>query len=130
MALKLQLQGHCLVSSGPLRTLFFLTAIAMPSQENMKTGSASSCDAEIAEDVSVRAARAFEGRTMYVSLKYCRDHTDNLNSKRRRMDRRILPILGVLYALALIDRSNLGVARVVGMGKDLVGSLGRFKTKI
>lgn len=47
----------------------------MPSQENMKTGSASSCDVEIAEDVSVRAARAFEGRTMYVSVQCCRDHS-------------------------------------------------------
>lgn len=46
------------------------------------------------------------------------------------MDRRILPILGVLYALALIDRSNLGVARIVGMGKDLVGSLRLFHLRI
>jgi len=28
--------------------------------------------------------------------------------------------LGLVYALALIDRTNLGIARIAGMGKDLV----------
>ncbi|KAF5348638.1 hypothetical protein D9758_006747 [Tetrapyrgos nigripes] len=39
----------------------------------------------------------------------------------RRIDLRMLPLLGLLYSLALIDRTNLGVARVLGMGKDLAG---------
>jgi len=37
----------------------------------------------------------------------------------RRVDWRILPLLGLVYALALIDRTNLGVARIAGMGADL-----------
>lgn len=32
----------------------------------------------------------------------------------------MLPLLGLLYSVALIDRTNLGVARTAGMGKDLV----------
>jgi hypothetical protein len=39
---------------------------------------------------------------------------------RRLVDRRILPLLGVLYAVALIDRTNLGIAYVAGMAIDLV----------
>ncbi|KAF7296090.1 MFS domain-containing protein [Mycena kentingensis (nom. inval.)] len=42
----------------------------------------------------------------------------------RRVDWRLLPILGVLYALALIDRTNISIARVVGMDKDLGLSVG------
>ncbi|ESK97355.1 high-affinity nicotinic acid transporter [Moniliophthora roreri MCA 2997] len=42
----------------------------------------------------------------------------------RRIDLRMLPLLGLLYSLALIDRSNLGVARIAGMEKDLGLSIG------
>jgi len=38
---------------------------------------------------------------------------------RRHIDYRVLPLLALLYAIALIDRINLGVARSVGMAKDL-----------
>jgi hypothetical protein len=41
-------------------------------------------------------------------------------STRRKVDLWLLPLLGMLYALALIDRTNLGVARIVGMDADLV----------
>ncbi|KIM38659.1 hypothetical protein M413DRAFT_75785 [Hebeloma cylindrosporum] len=37
----------------------------------------------------------------------------------RRVDFRMLPLLGFLYAVALIDRTNLGIARVAGMEQDL-----------
>ncbi|CAA7267719.1 unnamed protein product [Cyclocybe aegerita] len=37
----------------------------------------------------------------------------------RRNDLRILPLLGFLYAVALIDRTNLGIARIAGMEVDL-----------
>jgi hypothetical protein len=39
---------------------------------------------------------------------------------RRRVDWRMLPLLGLLYAIALIDRTNLGIARAAGMDRDLV----------
>ncbi|KAI9776707.1 MAG: hypothetical protein M1839_009434 [Geoglossum umbratile] len=37
----------------------------------------------------------------------------------RKIDYRLLPILGALYAISLIDRVNISNARVAGMGKDL-----------
>jgi len=37
----------------------------------------------------------------------------------RRADWRILPLLGLLYSIALIDRTNLAVARISGMDTDL-----------
>ncbi|KAF8178648.1 major facilitator superfamily domain-containing protein [Mycena galopus ATCC 62051] len=43
---------------------------------------------------------------------------------RQRMDWRLLPILGTLYALALIDRINISVARIVGLDEDLGLSIG------
>ncbi|KAF9464979.1 major facilitator superfamily domain-containing protein [Collybia nuda] len=49
-------------------------------------------------------------------------HEENLTSERqimRKVDWRLLPLLGMLYALALIDRTNLGVARIAGMDRDL-----------
>jgi len=38
----------------------------------------------------------------------------------RRIDFRMLPLLGLLYAIALIDRTNLSIARTAGMDRDLV----------
>ena len=36
------------------------------------------------------------------------------------IDWRIIPIMGLLYAVALIDRVNLGIARIAGMEEALV----------
>lgn len=38
---------------------------------------------------------------------------------RRKIDRRLLPILGALYSIALIDRTNLSAARIAGAGVEL-----------
>jgi hypothetical protein len=63
----------------------------------------------------------FEKKTMCVPLllMFSCMNTDGA-TRRRRVDRRILPILGFCYAISLIDRSNLSVARISGMGDDLV----------
>jgi len=37
----------------------------------------------------------------------------------RKIDTRLLPILGCLYTIALVDRSNIAVARISGMDEDL-----------
>jgi len=42
----------------------------------------------------------------------------------RMVDWRMLPLLGFLYAVALVDRTNLGIARTAGMGKDLKLDIG------
>ncbi|KAH9487295.1 putative transporter C11D3.18C [Psilocybe cubensis] len=42
----------------------------------------------------------------------------------RRVDWRMLPLLGFLYAVALIDRTNLGIARSAGMAVDLRLTIG------
>jgi len=42
---------------------------------------------------------------------------------RRMIDWRMLPLLGFVYAVALIDRTNLGIARTSGMDADLVCSI-------
>ncbi|KAF4563236.1 hypothetical protein EYR36_003675 [Pleurotus pulmonarius] len=69
----------------------------------------SSTDSEKNDGVSITSvprandthSQAFERRTM------------------RLVDFRVLPLLAVVYAIALIDRINLGVARTAGMGADL-----------
>lgn len=43
---------------------------------------------------------------------------------RRRIDYRLLPILGLMYSISLIDRTNLGLAMVAGMAEDLDLMLG------
>jgi hypothetical protein len=37
----------------------------------------------------------------------------------RKIDLRLLPILGALYTIALIDRTNISVARISGLDHDL-----------
>ncbi|KZN91904.1 High-affinity nicotinic acid transporter [Penicillium chrysogenum] len=46
---------------------------------------------------------------------------DEAHQKRviRRVDLRLLPILGIMYSISLIDRTNLGLAFVAGMEQDL-----------
>ncbi|KAL4940432.1 hypothetical protein BDV06DRAFT_230316 [Aspergillus oleicola] len=46
---------------------------------------------------------------------------DEVHQKKvmRRVDWRLLPILGVMYSISLIDRTNLGLAFVAGMEEDL-----------
>ena len=64
---------------------------------------------------------AFEKKTMYVLLLLMFSYINTDGATRsRRVDRRILPILGLCYAISAIDRSNLSVARISGMGDDLV----------
>jgi hypothetical protein len=41
-------------------------------------------------------------------------------NNRRRVDWRVLPLLGLLYSISMVDRINLGVAREAGMGEALV----------
>lgn len=53
-----------------------------------------------------------------MSSMFSSSETDSLD--RRQVDWRMLPLLGLLYALALIDRTNLGIARIAGLEKDLV----------
>lgn len=42
----------------------------------------------------------------------------------RKIDIRLLLILGGTYAISLIDRTNISIARTVGMGKDLALTVG------
>ena len=49
-----------------------------------------------------------------------------MNCVRRKIDMRMLPLLGALYALALVDRSNLSVARVAGLDASIVSRLHRY----
>ncbi|GAA5872766.1 hypothetical protein JCM8547_006336 [Rhodosporidiobolus lusitaniae] len=42
----------------------------------------------------------------------------------RKVDWRLIPILSAIYAISLIDRTNISVARVAGMGVDLKLTVG------
>ncbi|KAL3447212.1 major facilitator superfamily domain-containing protein [Aspergillus insuetus] len=48
----------------------------------------------------------------------------------RRIDLRLLPILGIMYSISLIDRTNLGLAFVAGMEEDLGLDVGQRYTII
>ena len=55
---------------------------------------------------------------MHVDLSH-EIHTDIPLICRRRIDWRLLPVLGIMYSISLIDRTNLGLAFVAGMEEDL-----------
>lgn len=44
----------------------------------------------------------------------------------RRIDRRLVLTLGFLYCVSLMDRTNLGIAVVAGMGVDLILTGSRY----
>lgn len=45
---------------------------------------------------------------------------------RRKLDRRLLPLVFILYSLAVLDRSNLGNAKLAGMSEDIDISGNRY----
>jgi MFS family permease len=51
---------------------------------------------------------------------------DEAHQKRviRRIDMRLLPILGIMYSISLVDRTNLGLALVAGMQEQLGLAIG------
>lgn len=51
-----------------------------------------------------------------------------MSSNRRRIDFRLLPILGIMYSISLVDRTNLGLALVAGMAEDLELTVGNRYT--
>jgi len=51
-------------------------------------------------------------------------HAVDLKETMRKVDVRLLPILGLLYAFSLMDRNNLGLARIVGAGEELKLNIG------
>lgn len=75
-------------------------------------------EASLLEETRVRRNDR-ERRIMYVRPGL-RHNFGSDGMSRRRVDWRLLPILGFLYALALIDRTNISIARVVGLDEDLV----------
>ncbi|CAN8104781.1 unnamed protein product [Discula destructiva] len=51
------------------------------------------------------------------------DHGFSLEEQKRimwRLDRRLVPVLGVMYCVSLMDRTNLGAANIAGMSKELM----------
>jgi hypothetical protein len=53
-----------------------------------------------------------------------------LTHSSRKIDIRLLPILGVMYSICLIDRTNLGLALVAGLQEDLGLHIGSRYTVI
>ena len=53
-----------------------------------------------------------------------------LTDPSRRIDLRLLPILGLMYSISLIDRTNLGLALVAGMQQDLGLAVGNRYTVV
>eukprot|EP01099_Mayorella_cantabrigiensis_P005365 TRINITY_DN4266_c0_g1_i1.p1 TRINITY_DN4266_c0_g1~~TRINITY_DN4266_c0_g1_i1.p1 ORF type:complete len:246 (-),score=-13.97 TRINITY_DN4266_c0_g1_i1:1356-2093(-) len=65
-------------------------------------------------------------RACYALNVHCPGH--RLTTCRRRIDFRLLPILGIMYSISLVDRTNLGLALVAGMNEDLGLSIGNRYT--
>jgi hypothetical protein len=81
-------------------------------EENLNIAGKTSAEIEHAERILGDAKHKAEGA----------DHGLSQSQIRRfvlKMDWRILPILGLIYALSIIDRINIGSAKVLGMEEDL-----------
>lgn len=44
--------------------------------------------------------------------------------KRKKVDRRIFPMLSIVFGLSLVDRTNISAAYVAGLGQDLHLNIG------
>lgn len=70
---------------------------------------------------STEGSQNDEKNVQDVEAMHIRDSTDTKTVKTimRKVDWRLLPALGLLYMIAMIDRSNLALARLAGMDKEL-----------
>jgi hypothetical protein len=84
-------------------------------------------DLDVVENIFVEqfsdseSVLALERRTMYIPITFLLIRGLTFDGS-RLVDWRILPLLGLVFSVSLIDRNNLGFARVAGMGADLVSS--------
>jgi len=75
------------------------------------------------EEVSLEQ-RQMESRIMYLPFLSFLPLANPLTLLRRKVDWRLIPILGLLYSVAGLDRVNLSNARVSGMNEDLGFNIG------
>lgn len=47
-----------------------------------------------------------------------------------RIDRRLVPVLGLMYCASLMDRTNLGAANIAGMGTELLLTGDRYVSRM
>lgn len=81
-------------------------------------------------DISCGLSPAEQKKVMSVFLQTSSLTVKPANSSSRRIDLRLLPILGIMYSISLIDRTNLGLALVAGMQEDLGLAVGNRYTVI
>lgn len=84
--------------------------------------SASGKDASSLDHELDPSALAIQHRIMYVveSLHTAPCSTNaNFNNFRRKTDQRLIPLVVLLYAISLIDRTNLAGARISGIDAEL-----------
>jgi hypothetical protein len=57
------------------------------------------------------------GKENFLFVRFCGNRYMLIAQAKNRLA--ILPILGVLYTICLVDRGNISVARISGLDKDL-----------
>lgn len=80
------------------------------------------------------AANSLDERRGNVTTKPPPENVDEIDPAverrlRRKLDRRVVGILFLLYLVAFLDRSNIGNAQTAGMGKDLGFDDGQFQVR-
>ncbi|GAC77175.1 permease of the major facilitator superfamily [Moesziomyces antarcticus T-34] len=101
--------------------------MSVPAQERDRSGSLHSDEKEaigypiqnntLTKDTGISAHDA-EANSAFEDINSGFDEAE-VKRVRRKVDRRLLPILGALYSIALIDRTNLSAARIAGAGVEL-----------
>ncbi|KAF9049870.1 major facilitator superfamily domain-containing protein [Panaeolus papilionaceus] len=81
----------------------------------------STSDSKHSADLKTEDIEKHEQPTVPIDAHY---DPDFVRRTLRLIDWRMLPLLGLLYSVALIDRTNLGIARIAGMELDLKLYLG------
>jgi len=69
---------------------------------------------DMEKDAAVHVEQVRESRTIQYGIS-----PEHQKKVIRRVDVRLLPILGLMYSISLVDRTNLGLALVAGMQQDL-----------
>ena len=70
--------------------------------------------ADAAPDELVTVEAGFDANEVITEL----SHEEGLRAL-RKCDYRLIPLLGLLYLVAFVDRSNIGNAKIAGMTEDL-----------
>jgi hypothetical protein len=98
--------------------MYIMTSKPSPTESDIArhNGRSSSTDEEKVENLNIEDV---EGAKQEERVRLSRFTKEEEEAVIRKLDWHLMPLIFVLYSFSVLDRSNLGNAKIAGMSKDI-----------